>query len=673
MITLGILDEYLFKTVEEYKEKVKKDKYFLETFGDYRQLDKIVYSIRDFLIGEFNKDLEEVKKDFEILGKYHAKSGIPFETILHSLLFIKDSLYTKLLESEKYLLLAPDLSQFFDEAINSHAKGYLSRIINTHLKDIKYIQKKYKVLYINTHLNWLQKFLLYVKGKEKNYPAIEPENCKFTDFLNSFDFKVKIEDEDIYRKIKNIHKTLHMYAKSLIFYLKDKEYVEAYFAYNNTINTSFKMLDFLNNVYFHFIRERKNIFLDKVIKKNLKENTFLIIINVLNLGTINRFYGEDIGDKVISVIEEKLSSILDFSSSSFIKGYSGEFYILLKEKPEKLYSFSEFLKKELEKITVRGEHIDLKFGVSVSLLELRNIKDKKDLLRLIDFTVEQSKNTLSKISIFKEEEVKKILDKNINKISFLVETIEKVFSSGSIELNFQPIFDLKTEQIISYEVLSRIKNDERTIVAEDFINLIYNMKLIKKFDFEVLKRLHELSDELRKLGGDLRLFVNISPVSLSSSDFVKSLISTIEELKKKCITIVVELTEQSILENYELLKFLKDEYNFIFAIDDFGTGYSSIRVVQDLSILGIIDYLKIDGTLIRDIHRSKERKKLIELIVNFAKFHKLKTIGEFIENKETVELLRHLGVDYGQGFYFKKPTSIKELLKALNEEFTRTV
>ncbi|NPA54718.1 MAG: EAL domain-containing protein, partial [Aquificae bacterium] len=162
---------------------------------------------------------------------------------------------------------------------------------------------------------------------------------------------------------------------------------------------------------------------------------------------------------------------------------------------------------------------------------------------------------------------------------------------------------------------------------------------------------------------NITLFVNISPASLSSSDFVKYLISVIEKAKKENINIVVELTEQSLLENYELLEFLKKEYDFSFAIDDFGAGYSSIKVVQDLSILGIIDYLKIDGMLIKDIVLSNERKKLVELIVNFAQFHGLKTIGEFVENKETAEALRDIGIDYGQGYYFGKPKTLEELIK----------
>ena len=673
MITLGFLEEFLCESIEEYKTKVLKNKFFLDTFGTEENLDKIIYSVRDFLIKEFNKNIDEIERDFEILGKYHGKIGIPFETILHSLIFIKDSLYTKILESEKYLLLAPDLSTFFDKAINAHAKGYMLKNIDHHINDIRNIEKNHISPYGKIHLLWLTKFLMYVKGKEKLYPAIEVENCKFTSVIESFDFKIKFSQKDTLNIIKKLHKDLHMYAKSLIFYIKDREYVEAYFAYNNIINASFKLLDYLNNTYTYFFKNKKSIFVEHILKETKKKNMYLVVINVLNLGTINRFYGEEIGDKIIDIIDSKLAEIINYKNASFIKGYSGEFYILLEKPPEKMYQYAEYLKKEIEQITVRRENFDLKFGVSVSLIELSNIKNKKELMKIIDYSVEKSKSSLPKIFILKQEELKNVLKQEINKETSLIETLEKVFSKGNVELYFQPIYDLSENKIIAYEVLSRIYDGDKTIVAEDFINLIYNMKLIKSFDFEVLKKIVNKLPELKRLGKETKIFVNISPVSLSSSDFVKSLISTVEKAKKENIEIIVELTEQSLLENVEFLKFLKKDYKLTFAIDDFGTGYSSIKLVQDLSILGIIDFLKIDGNLIRDITNSNERRKLVELIVSFAKFHNLKTIGEFIEDKKTRDALKEIGVDYGQGFYFSKPKNIKELIRSLNEELTRTV
>ncbi len=672
MITLGFLSDYLCETIEEYKDKVLKNQYFFDTFKSEENLDKIIYYVRDFLIKEFNKDLDEIERDFVILGKYHGKIGIPFETIFHSLIFIKDALYKKILESEKYLLLAPDLSLFFDKAINAHARGYILKILEIHIKDIRKITKRQKTKYEKIHFYWLIKFLNYIRGKEKTYPAIEVNQCLLNEFLNSFDFYIKSRDKDLLKEIHFIHEQVHMYAKSLIFYIQDKEYVEAYFAYNNLINASYKLLNYLNSIYTHFERDKKNLFLETVVNESKKRKINLTIINILNLRTINKFYGEETGDKVINIVDKKLDEILDYRKFSYIKGYSGEFYILHKEEPEKKYRFAEKIKKALEEITVRG-NTDLKFGVALSVLEIKDVKDKNDLLKLMEYSIEKAKGSISKISIFDEQQSKYVLQKEINKTSQIIQSVEEAFSKGNIQLYFQPIYDLKTGKVPFYEVLSRLKKGNQLITAEDFINLIYNMKLIKKFDFEVIKKIENKIPELKRIKEDITIFVNISPASLSSSDFVKYLISVVEHARKQKVNIIVELTEQSLLENYELLQFLKNEYEFLFAIDDFGAGYSSIKVVQDLSILGIIDYLKIDGTLIKDMINSVERKRLVELIVNFARLHGLKTIGEFVENEDTANLLKEIGVDYGQGFYFGKPKTLKDITKELNEKLTRTV
>ncbi len=670
MITLALLSDFLYETIDEYKDKVIKNQFFFDTFRSEENLDKIIYYVRDFLIKEFNKDFQKIEKDFVVLGKYHAKLGIPFETIFHSLLFIKDALYKKILESEKYLLLAPDLSLFFDKAINSHAKGYLLKIIDTHLKDIKKITSKQNTEFEKIHFLWLVKFLNYIKGKEKTYSPIEAKNCQLNEFINSFDFYLKSKVDDLTDEIVNIHEQVHLYAKSLIFYIQDNEYVEAYFAFNNLINSSYKLLNFLNSIYSNFEKEKKNIFLDSILKE---KEAFLTVINILNLRTINKFYGDEIGDKVLNVVKNKLNEILDYRQFSFIQGYSGEFYILHKEKPEKKYIFAENLKKELESIIIRGT-TDLKFGVSIAMLEIPNIKNKKELLKLIDYSIEKAKKNISKIVVFEKKETERILNQDINKTTHIIESLEEAFSKGTIQLYFQPICNLKTGEIIFYEVLSRIKNKDEVITADKFISLIYNMKLIKTFDFEVLKKIENKMGSLKKIKENITIFINISPASLSSTDFVKYLISTVEKGRKENVNIVVELTEQSLLENYEFLEFLKKEYNFSFAIDDFGgSGYSSIKVVQDLSILGIIDYLKIDGLLIKEVPKSEERKKLVELIVNFAKLHNLKTVGEFIENKETADILKKIGVDYGQGYYFGKPKIIEEILREVDEEITGRV
>jgi EAL domain-containing protein (putative c-di-GMP-specific phosphodiesterase class I) len=103
---------------------------------------------------------------------------------------------------------------------------------------------------------------------------------------------------------------------------------------------------------------------------------------------------------------------------------------------------------------------------------------------------------------------------------------------------------------------------------------------------------------------------------------------------------------------------LKDE-GFRFAIDDFGSGYSSFYYLKYLPV----DFLKIDGEFIKSLPNSPKDRIFIEGIVSVAKKMGIKTLAEFIENEEVLKVVKDLGIDYAQGYYFGKPEPLEEKLK----------
>ncbi|WP_228137731.1 EAL domain-containing protein [Aliarcobacter skirrowii] len=87
------------------------------------------------------------------------------------------------------------------------------------------------------------------------------------------------------------------------------------------------------------------------------------------------------------------------------------------------------------------------------------------------------------------------------------------------------------------------------------------------------------------------------------------------------------------------------------AIDDFGSGYSNFEYLVKLEA----DYIKIDGSLIKNIVTQKESFAVVSTIVNFAKQMEIKTIAEFVENEEIYKIIKNIGVDFSQGYYFTQP------------------
>lgn len=118
--------------------------------------------------------------------------------------------------------------------------------------------------------------------------------------------------------------------------------------------------------------------------------------------------------------------------------------------------------------------------------------------------------------------------------------------------------------------------------------------------------------------------------------------------------IIFEIVESESIENFDkVLSFIEDvkSYGCKIAIDDFGTGYSNFVYLMRLKA----DFIKIDGSLIKDICTNNNSFMVVKLITKFAKKMGIKTIAEFVENKDIYDKVTELGIDSSQGYYFSKP------------------
>ena len=160
---------------------------------------------------------------------------------------------------------------------------------------------------------------------------------------------------------------------------------------------------------------------------------------------------------------------------------------------------------------------------------------------------------------------------------------------------------------------------------------------------------------------DLTQAVAIDIESNDFLDFIKSMI------KKYNISdrVIFEILEDESIKNYQCLILFVDEVKALgckVAIDDFGSGYSNFEHLLKMNI----DYLKIDASLIKNIATNENSYKITKTIIEFAKNLNLKTIAEFVENEEIFNIVRNLGADYSQGYFFSAPISAPNI-KEYNE------
>ena len=236
----------------------------------------------------------------------------------------------------------------------------------------------------------------------------------------------------------------------------------------------------------------------------------------------------------------------------------------------------------------------------------------------------------------------------------IVDELTDIIKNEKINTLFQPIISLKNNEILGFEALSRgPKNSRLQSPAMLFKTARRNDML---FDLDKVCRKNALK-RARNLDEKYKIFLNVDPLVIYDQDFKKGITKNyLEKYSIKEDNVVIELTEKTFLKNChnisKVITHYKDQ-GFNIAIDDTGAGFSGLQSIVSISH----NYLKMDKSLIRNIDKDKVKRSLLEAFLIFAKNINSKVIAEGIENKKELQTLVELGVDYGQGYYIKKPQS----------------
>lgn len=240
----------------------------------------------------------------------------------------------------------------------------------------------------------------------------------------------------------------------------------------------------------------------------------------------------------------------------------------------------------------------------------------------------------------------------------------KIINEKKIKSVFQPIVSLKTEEIVSFEALSRITLESCTLNIEELFKIAHTIEQSWKLDQLCRKCAIKASQQMPS---GKKLFINVDANILLDSDFVQGF--TKEYLKKYHLdsnNIVFELSETTSIGDKHLFKQAVRHYRsqgFEIAIDDVGSGYSNLNRINHTQP----EYIKPDKELIQDIHLNKDKHTMVEVMVNYCKAMHYKLIVE--------------GIEYGQGYYLKKPVDnfddllpdIKETIKKLYNKYKKTL
>jgi diguanylate cyclase (GGDEF)-like protein len=260
---------------------------------------------------------------------------------------------------------------------------------------------------------------------------------------------------------------------------------------------------------------------------------------------------------------------------------------------------------------------------------------------------------------------------------FAVTGLLESIASGELELHAQPIVSLRDDKHpLGFELLLKTRGEadrEEQAYPVKLIEVAQRHQLLPVLDRYVVDQAFQILAPHRQVLArhHITVSINVSGQSLCDPEFTGHFIEELRRARIPPVCIVVEVTEQVALADLQRAGDAMRRLRAVgcgIAIDDFGTGANSLAYVHQLPVTR----LKIDGSFIHDITSNKRSEAAVKGIVQLARDFVLQTVGEHVENAEQSELLRRLGVDFGQGYLFGKAEPLDAAIATLMERESAT-
>ncbi len=214
-----------------------------------------------------------------------------------------------------------------------------------------------------------------------------------------------------------------------------------------------------------------------------------------------------------------------------------------------------------------------------------------------------------------------------------------------LRLSFQPVVDIGSRAVVFHEGLLRLERTDGTIaLAEDFIELCESLGLIRLIDHYVLA----CALDTLEAAPDARISVNISGETVGDAEWLSLIAAAVARRPDLSGRLIVEITETAVIRSLdEAVSFVATlrDLGCPLALDDFGAGFSSFRSLRSLNA----DIIKIAGMFLKDLQNNRDDQVFIKALVDIARHFDMKIVAEWVEDEETLVLLREFGVDMIQG------------------------
>jgi PAS domain S-box-containing protein len=384
------------------------------------------------------------------------------------------------------------------------------------------------------------------------------------------------------------------------------------------------------------------------------EHPIFVLIKIEHYKNLKNLYTEDIMQAIENeFFDHDLDTI--HKKFSFDKRYNlgnGEFGFL-KNSCHDMDSFCQVLPSIKQNIEQRPNR---EFGHFTILISYSTEKN-----RLLDNTklgIKKAYKEMENKIVFSNGLASQAYNNSLDSMS-KIEMIKSAISAGRITTHLQPIYNNNTKRVEKYELLVRlIDKDGKVYSPFYFLDIAKSSKFYLQITQIVMDKLFEVLQMIEYKF----ISINLSILDIENANIKERFLALLEANKDVAHRIIIELLEDEKTKDFNVVnRFIKDvkHYGVRVAIDDFGSGYSNFKRLLDYSP----DIIKIDGSLIQDLEYNKYSKDIVSIIQEFAKKQNIETIAEFVSNRNLLDIVTSMGIDFTQGYEISKPLDLQEILK----------
>ena len=392
---------------------------------------------------------------------------------------------------------------------------------------------------------------------------------------------------------------------------------------------------------------------------------FFMHIGIDDFGAINGSQGADYGNYILKSVADCMKECL--SDKQRIYHLVADQYVIVDLEA----SLQEEAAKLKSKITDRlhdfivSEHYEAVFSISVGVVDATTFcEGVEECRKKFEFVLKQAKSMgKNGFYIFAQDDYEAFLRKG-RIVAALRNAI--VNNYNGFEVNYQPIVDCQSEQIIGAEALMRfsmMSDEGREVISPvEFIPLLEESGLMIPAGRYILNEAAEMCSEMQQYIQDFRMNINVSYVQILQGNVERDIMDAIQKYALRPECICVEMTESGYMDmTPSFCKFRKtlDKNRISFVIDDFGTGYSNLHCIRDMNP----SYVKMDRDFTAKAMNSARDYELYKNIIPMVHGINVRICAEGIEEKEWCLKMKELKVDYLQGYFFCRPCGKERFLQ----------